>query len=190
MRAFAGPSIQSTMPTEGMNELIEKHAEMAYAAAYRLTCNRADAADLVQEAFLRVLNKAGLYDKELDFGGWLRRVIFRLYLNRKRGESRRREVPLEASEAGAPEPLERLRDPAGSPEAIAENNELRAGLEAALSGLPADMRACVILVDVERRGYEEAADILDWPVGSVAGRLFRARRLLRASLAGYEGEKT
>ena len=177
------------IPPEEMNELIDKHAEMAYAAAYRLTCNHADAADLVQEAFLRVINKAGLYNKDLDFGGWLRRVIFRVYLNRKRGESRRCEVPLEVSEADRLSPIEELSDPAGSPDSIAEKNELQADIEAALRGLPADMRACVILVDVERRGYEEAADILEWPVGSVAGRLFRARRLLRASLAGYEGEK-
>ncbi len=175
-------------PTEEMNELIEKHAEMAYVAAYRLTCNQADAADLVQEAFLRVINKAGLYNKDLDFGGWLRRVRFRVYLNRKRGESRRHEVSLETSKAETPGLMEQLPDPAASPESIAEKNELSADLEAALRGLPADMRACVILVDVERRGYEEAADILNWPVGSVAGRLFRARRLLRASLAGYEGE--
>ena len=145
---------------EEMNELIEKHAEIAYAAAYRLTCNQADAADLTQEAFLRVINKGGLFNKDLDFGGWLSRVIFRVYLNRKRGESRRREVPLEASETDAPSLMERLPDPTGSPESIAEKNELQADLQAALRGLSADMRACVILVDVERRGYEEAADIL------------------------------
>ena len=108
---------------EEMNELIEKHVEMTYAAAYRLTCNQADAADLVQEAFLRVINKAGLYNKDMDFGGWLRRVIFRVYLNRKRGESRRREVPLDVSEAETPGLMERLSDPAGSPGARSGSRE-------------------------------------------------------------------
>ena len=57
-----------------------------------------------------------------------------------------------------------------------------------LNGLSADFKACLVLIDVEGRSYEDAADILNWPVGSVAGRLFRARRLLRERLTSSGGD--
>jgi RNA polymerase sigma-70 factor, ECF subfamily len=175
--------VTATVSLDNANQLIERHADAAYAAAFRLTGNAADAADLVQEAFLRVLEKAALYDRSFDFGGWLYRLLYRVYLNRRRGESRRREVPLEPAREGEDAPSEpSWADPGDSPEAAALRGELRAGVASALGGLSEDLRACLVLVDVEGRSYEEAADILDWPVGSVAGRLFRARRRLRERL--------
>jgi len=81
--------------TPVMDKLIEKHSDRAYTAAYRLTGNQADAWDLVQEAFLRVLEKSDLYNPAFDFGGWLHRILYRVYLNRRRSHGRRREIPLE-----------------------------------------------------------------------------------------------
>jgi len=172
-----------------INALIEAFSEKAYVAAYRLTGNRADACDLVQETFLRVIKKAELYDSSSDFGGWLHRVLFRVYLNGRRGSARRREVPLEARE-GESSPVSALAaGPGESPEKIVENNELRERLAAALGALPPDLRACVVLVDMEGRDYEQAAGILGWPVGTVSGRLFRARRILRGLLEPAVGER-
>ncbi|MCX5797633.1 MAG: RNA polymerase sigma factor [Elusimicrobia bacterium] len=167
-----------------VDRLIEEHSDRAYAAAYRLTGNQTDAQDLVQEAFLRALEKAGRYDPAFDFGGWLHRLLYRVYLNRRRGQGRRREVPLEAADAG-----EWRASPEESPESAALRGETQARIAQGLARLPEDLRACVVLVDVEGRSYEEAADILDWPVGSVAGRLFRARRLLRGWLKEQPGEQ-
>lgn len=168
----------------GVERLIEEHSGRAYAAAYRLTGNEADAWDLVQEAFVRALEKSAQYDPSFDFGGWLHRLLYRVYLNRRRGQSRRREQALE------PEAAPAAREPAAeSPEAAAQRRETRERIDAGLARLPDDQRACLLLVDVEGRGYEEAADILGWPVGSVAGRLFRARRQLRAWLDEPTEEK-
>ncbi|MDD2805604.1 MAG: sigma-70 family RNA polymerase sigma factor [Elusimicrobiales bacterium] len=172
-----------------INALIEAYGEKAYAAAYRLTGNRADACDLVQETFLRVMKKAELYDSSFDFGGWLHRVLFRVYLNSRRGSSRRREVALEGA-GGESAPGSALAAGTGeSPEKIAENNELRERLAAALNALAPDLRACVVLVDMEGCDYEQAAGILGWPVGTVSGRLFRARRLLRGLLEPAREER-
>ncbi len=171
-----------------INELIEVHSEKAYADAYRLTGNQADACDLVQETFLRVIKKAEQYDPAFDFGGWLHRVLFRVYLNGRRSTARRREVPLEPVYADDTAGAERHSDPAGSPDKIMENNELRARIVRALDALSPDMRACVVLVDIEGSDYEQAAETLGWPVGSVSGRLFRARRILRDILGQAEGE--
>lgn len=171
-----------------IDKLIEEHSDRAYITAYRLTGNQADAWDLVQETFLRVMKKAELYSPECDSGGWLHRIMYRIYLNMRRSELRRREEPFEsaAMDDGA-ERVEYSAGPSELPEKVSETNELRSRIEHALNGLPAELRACVTLVDIEGCNYEEAADILDWPLGSVAGRLFRARRLLRAELSGEKG---
>lgn len=167
-----------------INGLIEKFSGRAYAAAYRLTGDQSEASDLVQEAFVRVLERAELYDPSFDFNGWLYRIIFRTFLNRRRTTGRRREVSLEA---GTDEEGTSIAEtaPAGqeeSPAAIAERKEVCGKVAVALSELSDDYRACLVLVDVEGRNYDEAADILGWPVGSVSGRVFRARRLLRKAL--------
>ncbi|HNT96899.1 MAG TPA: RNA polymerase sigma factor [Elusimicrobiales bacterium] len=170
-----------------INRLIETHSGKAYLAAYRLTGNQADACDLVQETFVRVIRKAELYDEAFDFGGWLQRMLFRVYLNGRRAQGRRREVPLETPE-GECCPLRAAEAAAGeSPEKISEAAELREKLSSALNALPPELRACVVLVDVEGHDYGQAAEILGWPVGSVSGRLFRARRLLRDMLRRVEG---
>ena len=171
-----------------IENLIEAHTEKAYAAAYHLTGNQADAGDLVQETFLRVIKRAELYDPAFDFGGWLHRILFRVYLNGRRSRERRREVPLEPGdgqgEAGA---REFEAAPGEAPDKIMENKELKARIARALDALAPDLRACVVLVDIEGCGYEQAAETLGWPVGSVAGRLFRARKILRGVL-GQPGE--
>ena len=171
-------------PSPVTDRLIEEHADVAYAAAFRLTGNAADAADLVQEAFLRAMAKAELYDPAFAFGPWLHRILFRVYLNRRRGAQRRREVPLEprTDDDSGPADLPE-QDGSESPEAALERSELQRSIAQALDSLPELLRACVILVDVEGRAYDEAACILGWPWGSVAGRLYRARRLLRERLS-------
>jgi RNA polymerase sigma-70 factor (ECF subfamily) len=170
-----------------LDALIEKHADQAYAAAFRLTGNAADAWDLVQESFLRALEKSSLYDPRFDFGGWLYRVLYRVFLNGRRDRARLRERPLEAP--SAPDAESRwAAGPEESPEAALERAETAERVAAGLSALSPEFRACLVLVDVEGRGYEEAAEILNWPVGSVAGRLFRARRALRDRLKSSAGE--
>ena len=173
--------------SQDIENLIETHSGKTYAAAYRLAGNEADACDLVQETFIRVMEKIDHYDPEYDFGGWLHRVLYRVYLNRNRSENRRRELPLEpVSDNGEESAFDRAAAPCEQPENIMENNELKSVIATALNSLPAEMRVCVALIDIEGHNYEEAAKILDWPVGSVSGRLFRARRLMRDKLAQFK----
>lgn len=173
----------SETPSRPLDRLITLHADKAYSRALRLCGNAADARDLVQESFLRALKKADLYDPGRDFGAWLHRLIYRVYLNERRTRSRLREVPLDPS----PREEDGLRPPipheaADCPETELEKHELKTKVGRALSRLPPDLRACMNLVDVEGLPYEEAARTLGWPVGSVAGRLFRARRMMRDML--------
>lgn len=166
---------------ERIEQLIEAHADKAYRAAYRLAGNQADACDLVQEAFVRIIEKKDLFDQDLDFGAWMYRVMFRVYLNSRRSRERLREVPLETEAGTVP------ADSSRSPEKAAENSELGYYIDAALASLQPELRACVVLVDMEGMDYDFAAETLGCPVGSVAGRLFRARRALREALGPMEG---
>ncbi|HBB66422.1 MAG TPA: hypothetical protein DEQ38_14005 [Elusimicrobia bacterium] len=170
-----------------INSLIEAYSGKAYVAAYRLTGNQTDACDLVQETFVRVIEKAELYDETFDFGGWLHRMLFRVYLNSRRAQSRRREVPLETLQGDESSFQGPEAGNGESPEKLSEAAELRDKLASALNTLPPELRACVVLVDVEGHDYVQAAEILGWPVGSVSGRLFRARRLLRDMLQRGDG---
>ena len=169
--------------TFDVNQLIETHSDKAFAAAYRLTGNDAEACDLLQETFVRVLEKIRLYDPAYDFGAWFHSILYRLFLNRRRDEARRKEVPLEtpsgAEDSGE---LDYPADYADTPDAIMEKNETNDRISELIRSLAPDMRACLILVDVEGYNYSDAAKVLNWPVGSVAGRLFRARRLIRTEL--------
>lgn len=166
-----------------VDALIEEHSDRAYSAALRLTNDPTEAQDLVQEAFLRALQKAALYDRAFDFGGWLHRILYRVFLNRRRSALRRREVSLEPLPDSGAALLDTLQaDPAQAPESALEREDMRKAVRRCLDRLAAQERACVVLVDIEGRSYQEAADILGWPVGTVAGRLFRARRLLRGWL--------
>ncbi len=173
----------SETPSRPLDRLIALHADKAYSSALRLCGNAADACDLVQESFLRALKKADLYDPRRDFGAWLHRLIYRVYLNERRTRSRLREVPLDPvpREDDDPRPST-LPEAADCPEAELAKIDLKTQISRALSRLPPDLRACMNLVDVEGLPYEEAARTLGWPVGSVAGKLFRARRMMREML--------
>ena len=148
-----------------------------------MTGNEADAWDLVQETFVRVLKKAELYNPEQDFGRWLYRVLFRVYLNRRRSQTRRREVQADTVSGEILSTSQQVKEGGGdSPEIAAQRAETHKKIFDSLNALTADQRACLVLVDIEGRSYEDAAKILCWPVGSVAGRIFRARRLLREKI--------
>ncbi len=154
--------------------------------ALRLTSGREDAADLLQDTYVRAYRAFDTYRPGTDFRAWVFTVMYSVFSNRLRGRRRRPEtVPIEGVEgvleargaaAGGDHEMAMLRerDPwAGGPEAAE-----------ALRALPDDYRAAVVLVDLEDLTYEEAAQALDCPVGTVRSRLFRARRLLLPRLEG------
>lgn len=175
--------------SDNIRALIEAHITKAYAVAYRLTSNESDACDLVQETFIRVIEKQHLYNTEHNFGKWLNQVLYRVYLNKRRGRDRRREVSLEPlSEKDEKPPFRFAAASCEMPDNIAESCELKSAILSALDSLPAEMRVCVNLVDIEGYSYEEAAEIMDCSAGTIACWLFRGRRLLRRELKGFKEE--
>jgi RNA polymerase sigma-70 factor, ECF subfamily len=157
--------------------IVNRHQDELYTMALRLLGTPHDAADVVQETFLRA------YSRLPDLRGptvraWLFRVALNCAHDVQRRAVRRPAQPLEDAEGHVVE----LPDPALGPEASALARERLAAIRHALELLPSDFRAAVVLRDVNDLSYEEMADALRIPIGTVKSRLSRARALLAASL--------
>jgi RNA polymerase sigma-70 factor (ECF subfamily) len=148
--------------------LVERHRPVVTRVAARIA-GRADADDVAQDAFLRAYHRLDRYRGEGAFRAWLLQIAHNAALSavaRRRAEPAGLDVePAEAAPADAPKtPAERL-----------EERERRERLELKLRGLRPEHRAVLVLRDVEGLSYEEIATVTDSPLGSVKGRLHRAR---------------
>ncbi len=163
-----------------IRRLIELHADKAYAIAFRMTGNAADAGDLAQEAFLRAMKYHHSYDQGLPFEGWIYQIIRNIYLGSLEREARRRSVPLSHSLHEDSLTLEEvLPDPAPGPERAAETAGTGAEVRAALETLSPPLKMAVVLVDLEGVEREDAARALGCSISALDVRLHRARAALR-----------
>jgi RNA polymerase sigma-70 factor (ECF subfamily) len=148
-----------------------------YATALRLTRNRSDAEDLVQDTFVKAFRSADRFERGTNLKAWLFTILHNTWRNRVRDASRHAVdvdsglVEQAASRPGGPIALE-------TPERILMRDTLDADLQAALDGLPAAFREAVWLRDVEEFSYAEIAEMLGVPIGTVMSRISRGRRLL------------
>jgi RNA polymerase sigma-70 factor (ECF subfamily) len=157
--------------------LVERYQDELYTMALRLLGTPADAADVVQETFLRAyMNLPKL--RAVSVRGWLFRVAVNAARDVQRRVVRRPADPLED---GSGKVLELPSHEVG-PEAAAEAKERAAAIRAALESLPVDYRVAVVLRDVNDLSYEEIAEVLRVPLGTVKSRLSRARLQLAGAL--------
>jgi RNA polymerase sigma-70 factor (ECF subfamily) len=165
-------------------ELLSEHLDALFGMALRLCDGRqADAEDLLQDAALRAFERFGSLRDEAAGKTWLFTILVRTHLNLIRSRKRRREtLASDLGEAAFEEALAAWR-PASVPDEIMDAKELRERIAASFGALDPAVRAVLHLVDVEGFSQREVAKMLDIPEGTVASRLFRARRLLRDELA-------
>ena len=170
--------------------LISHYHQPIFSLLARIVRNRADAADLTQEVFVKVFRGIKGFHGESSLRTWIYRIALREASNQRRWWSRhrRQEVPIEEqvveSESGSPVLLkEMLVDPAESPFDLAVHEENRARVEAALQQVPEPFRGTLILRDIEGFVYEEVAEIQGVSLGTVKSRLVRGRALLKNLLA-------
>ena len=151
--------------------------EPLYATALRLTRNRADAEDLVQDTFVKACRFSERYQRGTNLKAWLYTILHNTWRNRRRDASRdtvdvdSERVEEAASLPGGPVALD-------TPERILLRDMLDADLQAALDSLPAPFREAVWLRDVEEFSYAEIAEVIGAPIGTVMSRISRGRRLL------------
>jgi RNA polymerase sigma-70 factor (ECF subfamily) len=160
---------------EAFGTLVDLYADQAIAVAYGYLQRLEDAEDLVQDAFVRALERLDRLAPGSPFGPWFYRLLVNAALNRRKYLGRRQmaELPVgvEASD---------------SPAVDAERAELRRRLAAAVEQLPPDLQTVVILHDLEGFTHPEIARILEIPEGTCRSHLSRARRTLRELLSGHD----
>jgi RNA polymerase sigma-70 factor (ECF subfamily) len=167
-------------------DLIRRYERPVFSLVYRMVRDRELAEDLVQEAFIKALNALESYRPEFKFSSW----IFKIANNAAIDHLRRRElVTLSldgAPSAQTPDAIEatalQIGDRAESPLAELEAKEIGGAIEAAIARLRPEYRACIMLRHVEGRPYEEIAEMLGLPLGTVKTYIHRARNELREAL--------
>jgi RNA polymerase sigma-70 factor (ECF subfamily) len=176
---------RSSRPSEprAFEELLAEHLDALYRTALRLCRGRkSDAEDLLQDAMLRAFERFGEFRDPTAMRAWLFTILTRTNLNRIRAQRRRAEtLASDLDEREFEEALASWRN-ADAPDEVVHTLLVRDRLAAALDGLDDQLRPVVWLSDVERFRQREVAEMLNIPEGTVASRLFRARRLLRDAL--------
>ena len=157
-------------------------ADQVYRVARRLADSREEAEDLVQETYARAFRSWRSYTPGTNLRAWLLRILTNLNIDRGRRRQRApATTPLEQSDYHLYNRLEE-RTEIDDEERIVERLS-QDEIVAALAEVPHDFRDVVVLVDIGDFSYQEAAQILDIPVGTVMSRLHRGRRVLKANLA-------
>lgn len=167
-------------------QLMRLHNTALYRAARAIVRDDADAEDVLQEAYLAAYRNLPGFHGDARLSTWLTRIVINQALGRLRTRRRDNVVALlDDRPPGAAEPMEQAmdEDPEASPEAGAMRGELRRLLERKIDALPLAFRTAFILREVEEMTIDEAAECLAIPAATVRTRVFRARALLRASLA-------
>ena len=162
------------------------YADALFGTALRLTRNRQDAEDLLQETYLRAFAHYDGFREGTNLKAWLFRILKNGFINRYRQQKAGpREVDLERGGATFESALEEAVPPAATPEDELLGRSLDGDVARALASLPEDFRLVIELVDLQDFSYREVADILEIPLGTVMSRLYRGRRLLEETLLAY-----
>ena len=150
--------------------LLVRYEKPVYNAAYRMLHNRDDARDVTQTVFLKVYENLDQYNPAHRFFSWVYRIALNESINWLKKSNRQEALDYEAEDQG------------DGPEAMANDQQLGEGMEAALMRISSDYRAVIILKHVLGCSYIEISEVLDIPEKKVKSRLYTARQLLQESL--------
>lgn len=165
--------------------LVQEHKNRIYGYICRLTNDSPDAEDITQEVFIRAYQSMHAFRHDAAVDTWLYRIATNLVIDRFRRAKRAPQmVPVVAdTEDALGEIPASNRD--SDPQATAQLSELQKQVQKAIQSLPTKLRSVVVLHDMEGLSYDEVAQAVGCPVGTVKSRLFNARLLLRRKLQHY-----
>ncbi len=174
---------------EDFNKEILPHLDAMYNFALRLTSDPNDAEDLVQDTIVKAYRFFDSYEKGTNAKAWLFRILKNSYINTYRKKSKK---PNQVDYDEVATFYETIRDERTDTSDL-EDRMFRELIDdhisKALDQLPEDFRTVVLLCDVEGFTYEEIANMLDVPIGTIRSRLHRGRNLLRSELLEYAEKK-
>jgi RNA polymerase sigma-70 factor (ECF subfamily) len=162
---------------EAFNQIVLTYQDVAYSVAYRMLRDQDAAADAVQDGFLKAYRALDGFQGG-NFRSWLLRIVTNTCYDVLRARQRRGTDSIDDF-AFAQDHNTYLVDHAERPEAYAERMELNRFIEAGIQALPPDQRAVLVLCDVHGYAYDEIAEIVELPMGTVKSRISRARSRLR-----------
>ena len=165
---------------DSFNRLVLSYQGLAFNVALRIMGDEAAAADATQEAFISAYRGLKRY-RGGSFRAWLLRIVTNACYDELRRRKRRPAVSLDEMT----EQEEWVASPGEGPEAAAQRTELIRAIEDCLRGLSPEFRAVAVLVDVQGFDYQEVAETIGKPLGTVKSRLARARAKLRECLKEY-----
>lgn len=172
---------------DALDSLIRKYEKRAYQYAFRLTSNPEEASDVVSDAFVRVYGALGNFKGNSAFTTWLYRILTNCFLDHRKREKNRSAVSLESTLQTDDGDIERQFESAdATPDVELERSHRAQVFERAVAMLPEYQRVMVTLYHSEMLSYEEIAETLDLPIGTVKSRLNRARISLREMLVKDE----
>lgn len=159
-------------------QLMRAHENKMYAVSLRMCGNREDALDCTQEAMIRIYRAIGNFKGQSSFATW----VYRITMNTCLDELRRRKVRSSSSLDALLDTGWAPTDEEDTPEHHSIAKEQRRMLERAIADLPEDMRAAIVLRDVQGFSYDEIAKMLEVNVGTIKSRISRGREKLREVL--------
>jgi RNA polymerase sigma-70 factor (ECF subfamily) len=170
--------MSATGPQSGsFEELALPLFDQLYNFAHWLTQNREEAEDLVQETYAKALIGFASFQLGTNFRAWMYRILRNTFLTSRTGLKTTMTVDLDAGDSGAELSVEHE-----TPEAILMQRSSSQALENAIAELPVHFREILLLCEVEEMSYQEIAETLSIPIGTVMSRLSRARKTLRDGL--------
>jgi RNA polymerase sigma-70 factor, ECF subfamily len=171
-------AVHAHHPSAEFEDLAMPLFDSLYNFAHWLTQNREEAEDLVQETYAKALKGFGSFQPGTNFRAWMFRILRNTFLTSRTCLAATRTIPLETEE----DPEQTVAASRETPESILLEQADQERVRAALEQVPVAFREVLLLCDVEEMSYQEIADTLAVPIGTVMSRLHRARKALRAVL--------
>lgn len=169
---------------EAFGMIVKLYMKRAYFSALALTHSEDDALDLSQEAFVRAYRAIRSFKTEMKFFTWYYRILKNLFLNWKRDRAKF----LNDSDEEKENLIEIIKDDSHQPDKEYDKIELKRILWEEINSLDLQYREIIILKDFQDYSYQEIADMLEIPIGTVMSRLYNARNKLKDRMKGYFNE--
>ncbi len=173
------------------SELIEPHLPSMYSTALRMTHNKRDAEDLVQDAMFKAFRALDQFQKDTNFRAWIFRILVNTFITGYR-KAVKQPQKISYDELEEFYLYKRLDEEVTLQETSKEEfleHFFNDDIKIALESLPYQFRLVVLLCDVEGFSYNEISNIIDAPLGTVMSRLYRGRKLLQKTLWNYAKER-